>query len=73
MKAKDVEIGQVVALNSDPQLGMNLMKFYQKAGESSWVTDLIWIDTELKPHMLVEVPIEAIQPVQAAQMARPDA
>lgn len=64
MKAKEIEIGMVVALHSDPTVGMNLMKFYARPGApAEWLADLIWLDTELKPHMLVEVPIEAIRPV----------
>jgi hypothetical protein len=69
MKAKDVEVGMVATLNSESHVGMTVVKFYQKPPESTWLVDMLWLDTELKPHMLAEISIDAIQPYVPQQAA----
>lgn len=64
MKVKDTEVGLVVAINSEPGVGMTVMKLYNKTGGDGqpalWVVDMVWLDCEAKPHMLIETPVEAI-------------
>lgn len=62
MKVKDVEIGLVVTLNSEPQTGMTVVKLYPRPAQTpaEWLVDMLWLDCELKPHVMVEIPVEAI-------------